>query len=106
MTTELLCEMNPDVKGEYVCEGPDSQMNKGEPANYCVESLLTCMLLIRTPCSESRGRGFFVACICPPVRRENLCKHGVDRLQFFFSDCYTSGRVACSRAITQHAHLP
>ncbi|CAM9601117.1 unnamed protein product [Hapterophycus canaliculatus] len=30
VTTELLCEMNPDVRGEYVCEDPDSQMNKGE----------------------------------------------------------------------------
>ena len=29
VTTELLCEMNPDVKGEYVREDPDSQMNKG-----------------------------------------------------------------------------
>lgn len=29
VTTELLCEMNPDVKGEYVQKDPDSQMNKG-----------------------------------------------------------------------------
>ncbi|CAM9539086.1 unnamed protein product, partial [Ectocarpus sp. 8 AP-2014] len=28
VTAELLCEMNPDVKGGYVQEDPDSQMNK------------------------------------------------------------------------------
>eukprot|EP00904_Undaria_pinnatifida_P010541 jgi/Undpi1/6617/HiC_scaffold_20.g09096.m1 len=32
VTMELLCEMNPDVKGEYVREDPDSKMNKG----HCV----------------------------------------------------------------------
>ncbi|CAN0265679.1 unnamed protein product [Ectocarpus sp. 8 AP-2014] len=30
VTAELLCEMNPDVKGGYVQEDPDSQMNKAD----------------------------------------------------------------------------
>ncbi|CAN0543329.1 unnamed protein product [Ectocarpus sp. 12 AP-2014] len=31
VAAELLCEMNPDVKGGYVQEDPDSQMNKAGP---------------------------------------------------------------------------
>lgn len=36
VTTELLCEMNPDVKGEYVQDDPDSQMNKGTYSMVCM----------------------------------------------------------------------
>ncbi|CAM9513780.1 unnamed protein product [Pylaiella littoralis] len=39
VATELLCEMNPDVKGEYVHEDPDSQMNK-DPAFFSKFSLV------------------------------------------------------------------
>ncbi|CAM9972640.1 unnamed protein product, partial [Ectocarpus sp. 13 AM-2016] len=34
VTAELLCEMNPDVKGGYVQEDPDSQMNKADTPSW------------------------------------------------------------------------
>lgn len=40
VTAELLCEMNPDVKGGYVQEDPDSQMNKGEMGRVGARLLL------------------------------------------------------------------
>ncbi|CAM9327233.1 unnamed protein product [Scytosiphon promiscuus] len=54
VTTELLCEMNPDVKGQYVCEDPDSRMNK-DPAFFCGFSLVIASQLHETTLRKMAG---------------------------------------------------
>lgn len=82
--------MNPDVKGEYVCEDPDSRMNKGEPAGDCISSMSIYFLIdleLELPW-EGGGAGGF-ANICTLVRRDDACVHGVVHVQlglFLFSD--------------------